>query len=204
MLRKVITVTLFATQIWMASMGCADSLPTTQASQTPEVTLLASVIGLQGLALSKADLQTQITAAYTRYSQVAPIAGRQDRLRTALITMHISTPAQAQAFSTGLQAASVRLSAANLTSTEQAQQLMSSELQNLVKMNAQGAEYSQSTCDLGTALGIGGMGILLTGVAAQASINGFSTITLNWTSDLFISGAVVGVIGAVIEFSNGC
>lgn len=197
MFKKPISLLLCISQISMVSISWADQAPAATPVQTPEITLLTSVIGLQGMALPQADLQNKLNAAYTQYSTTAPLEGRQNRLQSALVTMHISTPEQAQAFTTGLQASVQRVATANLTSADQAKTLMTAELQTLAKISPAGAQFSG--CDVGMVLGIGGMAVMAGGLVSILVVHGFQSFTSDWTSDTVLVGFGTALIGWFVE-----
>ena len=149
---SVLTPLLISTQLAMAA-------PPTESdtSVTPEVQLLESVIALQGSKLPSDQLQEMMRASLSDYLASAPADGRDARLESALVSLGIYTPSQAQKFDSEVQTATSNMTSSHFASSQQEQEALQKQLMNIANAS-NGAQFS--ACGIaagGVAVGLGAM-----------------------------------------------
>ena len=203
--KKSLSFVLILSQMAVASASFGDSTATTV---TPEISLISSVIALQGQKLSGAELQKQITGQIAQYAATAPLDGRLERAQQALVGLGVFTPAQAQDFGTQIQAVSQKIASTKFASAEEAQQALSSQLMD-VATRSSGAQFSSCDVAIGFyAVGIAAFAGGLTGsiiVNWNNLVNGDGSFQKDlWMADAGIAGVFVALIGTFISADGEC
>jgi hypothetical protein len=137
--KKITTLLLIASTLSTTAFANSGA---SEAAQSPEATLLENVVALKGSNLSDEEFQKQLTTIVSDYTNTAPMAGQQERLKDALVDLRIYTPAQAEAFEKQVQDVQDQISSAHPTSVEQTTTLLNQEITQLAQLQAPGAQFS--------------------------------------------------------------
>jgi hypothetical protein len=150
---------------------------------TPEMTLLSSVIALQGQKLSTDEVEKQLQAQVVQYDQVAPVEGRAERVSQAMVTMQVYTAAQAQ-------------------------QALQTQLMGIA-LQSQGAQFS--ACDVAYTMYGVGMTVFIGGLVSSVVVNWDNLVNGDgsfakdgWLADAGIGGVVLGFVAAGISADSEC
>jgi hypothetical protein len=207
--KKTISVVLLACQMVFAFPAGATSTPDVQ---TPEASLLGSLIVLQGTQSAKATPDDRVKAAgriYADYDHTAPKQDRSIRLQQALVDMKILTASQSAQFMNEVQATDAKLAPGKFANDMEVQNELTGLADNFSK-GAQFAECHEGLLITGGVLIFGGFVSGMVGAFVRNDVELKEPYPADVTpSNIMLIGGTaaiaIGVIAVVLSTSgNAC
>jgi len=177
------------------SSALAAEMPTVAAAPNPEISLLGSMLSLQAQKLTADQYQSAAADLIVEYSNTASPDGRYDRLENAFVALNIYTPPQAHQVVVEIQNTQTQFQAQANASEEKKEQLMTSEMENLMALQPNGAQFSMCAAGYLVDIGIwsGAIALIVDAVRVSKIPNSGTE-----TEALTIGGFVAGITAFVV------
>src|SRR5690348_12149524 len=140
---KKITSLLMACAFLSHTLIWAAPTETAQATSSAELTLVESIIALQGEKLSAEVAQQHYQQILAQYQSQASVDGQKERLKAALVEVGAYTPSQAETFVNDSA-----IEANNVTQQGYSQESVSNAVQHLAALHPTGAQFSMDGCQV--------------------------------------------------------
>jgi hypothetical protein len=162
-MKKYIARLLIVSQLALA-VPAPQSFAASPSEFTPESTMLANVMALQGSGASDQINGAEMIDIVTQYMNTSKDDGREQRLQDALVQLSIFTPDQAKTFVGASHDAENAINTNSFDSKEEMRNALVAEVDKISNLNPAGAQFSLRACAPGGAILTAGIASLIGGI----------------------------------------